>query len=168
MLRRLRPMRIVLGLTFIVALLLMTHGSAWAQSPGTIKGIVKDGETGDLLDYANVIIKGTTRGTMSLGGGGNGRWAVKVLHVLDHYLPHHSGYTFRSSNLLEQQRNLGLSPVVPTGTSPWVPSAICQSTNASSAASSISPSLNGVTRATREPLNISLVSDHSEFCCAVR
>ena len=70
MLRRLRPMRIVLGLTFIVALLLTTHDSAWAQgSPGTIKGIVRDGESGDLLDYANVIIKGTTRGTMSLGGG---------------------------------------------------------------------------------------------------
>ena len=42
----------------------------WAQGgPGTIKGMIKDGETGDLLDYANVIIKGTTRGTMSLGGG---------------------------------------------------------------------------------------------------
>jgi len=39
---------------------------------------------------------------------------VKVLHVLDHYLPHHSGYTFRSSNILENQRSLGISPCVLT------------------------------------------------------
>ena len=68
MLRRLRLPRIVLGFSIIVAALLWTTGDAWAQG-GTIKGIIKDGETGDLLDYANVIIKGTTRGTMSLGGG---------------------------------------------------------------------------------------------------
>jgi len=39
---------------------------------------------------------------------------MKVLHVLDHYLPYHSGYTFRTSNILEQQRALGMSPVVLT------------------------------------------------------
>ena len=89
MLRRLRLTRIVLGLTFIVAVLLMTHDAAWAQgAAGTIKGNVKDGETGDLLDYANVIIKGTSRGTMSLGGGmfyfrglAPGTYTIQVLYL---------------------------------------------------------------------------------------
>jgi len=39
---------------------------------------------------------------------------VKVLHILDHFLPHHSGYTFRSSNILEHQRRLGFAPTVLT------------------------------------------------------
>ena len=43
---------------------------AYAQSaPATIKGTVRDKESGDLLDYANVLLAGSTRGTMSLGGG---------------------------------------------------------------------------------------------------
>ena len=89
MLRRLRLTRIVLGLTFIVAVLLTTHDVARAQGAvGTIKGGVKDGETGDLLDYANVIIKGTSRGTMSLGGGmfffrglAPGTYTIQVLYL---------------------------------------------------------------------------------------
>ena len=32
---------------------------------------------------------------------------MKILHVLDHSIPLHSGYTFRSRNILEQQRKLG-------------------------------------------------------------
>jgi len=39
---------------------------------------------------------------------------MRVLHVLDHYLPYHSGYTFRSGNILAQQRAMGWRPVVLT------------------------------------------------------
>ncbi len=57
-------------------------------APATIKGIVKDGESGEMLDYANVLLAGTTRGTMSLGGGSfyfknlaPGTYTVKVLYL---------------------------------------------------------------------------------------
>ncbi|MBN2492758.1 MAG: glycosyltransferase, exosortase A system-associated [Planctomycetes bacterium] len=39
---------------------------------------------------------------------------MKVLHVLDHYLPYHSGYTFRTTNILAGQRELGITPVALT------------------------------------------------------
>ncbi|MDQ3002973.1 MAG: glycosyltransferase, exosortase A system-associated [Fibrobacterota bacterium] len=40
---------------------------------------------------------------------------MKVLHILDHYLPLFSGYTFRSSYILKNQKHvLGLDPVVVT------------------------------------------------------
>ena len=39
---------------------------------------------------------------------------MKVFHVLDHSLPLHSGYTFRSQNLFRAQRNMGYNPVVVT------------------------------------------------------
>ena len=89
MLRRLRLTRIVIGLSIILGALLTTADMARAQaSPGTIKGVVKDGETNDLLDYANVIIKGTTRGTMSLGRGmytfrglAPGSYTIQVLYL---------------------------------------------------------------------------------------
>jgi outer membrane receptor protein involved in Fe transport len=62
-------------------------GGAWAQV-GSIKGVVRDRESGELLDYANVLLAGTTRGTMSLGGGNfyfNGQpagdYTVKVLYL---------------------------------------------------------------------------------------
>jgi PEP-CTERM/exosortase A-associated glycosyltransferase len=32
---------------------------------------------------------------------------LRILHVFDHSLPLHSGYTFRSANILREQRNLG-------------------------------------------------------------
>lgn len=32
---------------------------------------------------------------------------IRVLHILDHSIPLHSGYTFRTANLLRGQRNLG-------------------------------------------------------------
>ncbi len=32
---------------------------------------------------------------------------MRILHVLDHSLPLHSGYTFRSASILRQQRALG-------------------------------------------------------------
>src|SRR5690606_20456135 len=51
---------------------------------------------------------------------------------------------------------VGVSPVVPTGTSPLVPSSICQFTNARKAFSSNAPSeSNGVTSAVIEPFSIS-------------
>ena len=56
--------------------------------PATIKGTVKDKESGEMLDYANVLLAGTTRGTMSLGGGvfyfngmAPGTYTVKVLYL---------------------------------------------------------------------------------------
>ena len=39
---------------------------------------------------------------------------MKVLHVLDHSLPLHSGYTFRSHNIMKQQKLRGWQPVVLT------------------------------------------------------
>lgn len=33
--------------------------------------------------------------------------SLKILHVFDHSLPLHSGYTFRSANILREQRRLG-------------------------------------------------------------
>ena len=32
---------------------------------------------------------------------------MKILHILDHSIPMHSGYTFRTRAILEQQRNMG-------------------------------------------------------------
>src|SRR5665647_1864595 len=59
---------------------------------------------------------------------------------------HHS-----TTRLCSSWLTVGLSPVVPTGTRPWVPSAICQLTRARKAASSSEPFLNGVTKAVNEP-----------------
>lgn len=39
---------------------------------------------------------------------------MKILHILDHSLPLHSGYTFRSQNLFRAQRQMGYEPVVVT------------------------------------------------------
>ncbi|SHJ57197.1 PEP-CTERM/exosortase A-associated glycosyltransferase, Daro_2409 family [Malonomonas rubra DSM 5091] len=39
---------------------------------------------------------------------------MKILHILDHSLPLHSGYTFRSQNLFRSQRKMGFEPVVLT------------------------------------------------------
>src|ERR1700730_5934795 len=66
---------------------------------------------------------------------------------------HHST-TFLCSSWLR----VGLSPVVPTGTSPWVPSAICQFTSARNAASSTEPFLKGVTKAVNDPRNFVLAA----------
>ncbi len=60
----------------------------------------------------------------------------------------HSSTTRRCSAWLR----VAVSPVVPTGTSPCTPPAIWRSTSARKAASSMAPSLNGVTRAGRTPL----------------
>src|SRR5262249_28214243 len=52
--------------------------------------------------------------------------------------------------------SVGLSPVVPTGTSPLVPSASCQSTSRGNAPSSREPFLKGVTSAVNEPWKLVL------------
>src|SRR5207245_3312206 len=39
---------------------------------------------------------------------------MTVLHVLDHSVPLHSGYSYRSRSIVEFQRRLGLRPVVLT------------------------------------------------------
>jgi PEP-CTERM/exosortase A-associated glycosyltransferase len=39
---------------------------------------------------------------------------LKILHILDHSLPLHSGYTFRTQNILEEQRKREWSPVALT------------------------------------------------------
>lgn len=39
---------------------------------------------------------------------------MKILHILDHSLPLHSGYTFRSDNIVRCQQQAGLTPVVVT------------------------------------------------------
>ena len=39
---------------------------------------------------------------------------MKILHILDHSLPLHSGYTFRSDNIVRCQQQAGLTPVLLT------------------------------------------------------
>src|SRR5215813_12262836 len=66
---------------------------------------------------------------------------------------HHS-----TTRLCSSWLSVGLSPVVPTGTRPCVPSAICQFTSERNAASSSEPFLKGVTRAVNDPLNFVLAA----------
>ncbi|KAF0221828.1 MAG: glycosyl transferase group [Geobacteraceae bacterium] len=39
---------------------------------------------------------------------------MKILHILDHYKPHFSGYVFRTASILRNQQALGLEPVIVT------------------------------------------------------
>src|ERR1700684_61641 len=74
---------------------------------------------------------------------------------------HHS-----TTRLCSSWFTVGLSPVVPTGTRPWVPSAICQLTKARKAASSSEPFLNGVTKAVNEPRKFvlaAMTSPHAHY-----
>jgi len=80
--------RTVTILLSALLLLVLGHTLAVAQAPGAIKGIIRDSETGEYLDYANVLLKGTNRGTMSLGGGvfyfqnlRPGTYTVQVLYL---------------------------------------------------------------------------------------
>src|SRR5438132_12573998 len=66
---------------------------------------------------------------------------------------HHS-----TTRLCSSWLTVGLSPVVPTGTRPLVPSEICQFTRPRKAASSSEPFLNGVTKAVNEPRNFVLAA----------
>ncbi len=102
MLRRHRIQWILPLLGLLVLASLATSGDVLAQgAPGTIKGVVKDGESGELLDYANVLLSGTNRGTMSLGGGifyfngmPPGVYTVKVLYL--GYAPMEQTITLRA------------------------------------------------------------------------
>lgn len=40
---------------------------------------------------------------------------MRILHVLDHSLPLHSGYTFRTLAIMREQRRLGWEPILLTG-----------------------------------------------------
>ncbi len=42
---------------------------------------------------------------------------MKVLHILDHSLPYLSAYSFRSSYMISQQRQMGITPIVLTSPS---------------------------------------------------
>src|ERR1700748_1670485 len=66
---------------------------------------------------------------------------------------HHS-----TTRLCSSWLTVGLSPVVPTGTRPLVPSEICQFTSERKAASSSEPFLKGVTKAGNEPRKFVLVA----------
>ena len=86
MLRRHRIHRVLPLLVFLLISVAAT-GDALAQV-GAIKGVVRDKESGEQLDYANVLLAGSTRGTMSLGGGvfyfnglPAGSYTVKVLYL---------------------------------------------------------------------------------------
>ena len=48
---------------FITALMLLAGASAFAQKNITVKGVVSDASTGELLPAATVIVKGTTKAT---------------------------------------------------------------------------------------------------------
>jgi PEP-CTERM/exosortase A-associated glycosyltransferase len=41
----------------------------------------------------------------------SGGFPLKILHILDHSLPIHSGYAFRSQNILREQRTRGWRPI---------------------------------------------------------
>ena len=47
--------------------------------------------------------------------GDAGRVLMKILHVLDHSLPVHTGYTFRTRNILKQQAARGWRTIQVTG-----------------------------------------------------
>lgn len=89
MLRRLRNTvaRPAVRLALLACILLPALASAQG-APGSIKGTIRDVESGEYLDYANVLLKGTSRGTMSLGGGvfyfqslRPGKYTVQVLYL---------------------------------------------------------------------------------------
>lgn len=81
--------RWTLSFLFLVFLISgLAPSAVQAQAPASIKGVIKDKETGEFLDYANVLLDGTGRGTMSLGGGAfsfidlrPGNYTVKILYL---------------------------------------------------------------------------------------
>ncbi len=90
-------------LLLVVAMTMPVDASAQG-APATIKGTVRDKESGELLDYANVLLVGTTRGTMSLGGGifyfngmAPGTYTIKVLYL--GYAPVEQTVTLRAGDI---------------------------------------------------------------------
>jgi len=105
MLRRPRFSWILPLVLFLLLVTVAMPGDTSAQgAPATIKGTVRDKESGELLDYANVLLVGTTRGTMSLGGGvfyfdgmAPGTYTIKVLYL--GYAPMEQTVTVRSGDI---------------------------------------------------------------------
>jgi PEP-CTERM/exosortase A-associated glycosyltransferase len=64
--------------------------------------VASEGDVTSRMERAPARTSGTQSGTL------------RVLHVLDHSLPIHTGYTFRSANILNEQRRRGWSPVAVT------------------------------------------------------
>ncbi len=88
MLRRHRTRWILSSLFLVFLISAIAPSLALAQAAAGIEGVVKDKETGEALDYANVLLEGTSRGTMSLGGGvfyfkglRPGTYTVKILYL---------------------------------------------------------------------------------------
>jgi outer membrane receptor protein involved in Fe transport len=89
MLRRLRNTVAKPAVRLALLAIVLVPALASAQgAPGSIKGVIRDMESGEYLDYANVLLKGTSRGTMSLGGGvfyfqglRPGQYTVQVLYL---------------------------------------------------------------------------------------
>jgi len=89
MLRRLRNTVVHPAVRLALLAGLLLPALAFAQgAPGSIKGTIRDVESGEYLDYANVLLKGTSRGTMSLGEGvfyfqglRPGKYTVQVLYL---------------------------------------------------------------------------------------
>ena len=89
MLRRLRNTVANPAVRLAALAIVLLPALALAQgAPGSIKGTIRDVESGEYLDYANVLLKGTSRGTMSLGGGvfyfqglRPGKYTVQVLYL---------------------------------------------------------------------------------------
>lgn len=95
----------VLALIALAALALPATIAA-QEAPGSIRGTIRDAESGEQLDYANVLIKGTTRGTMSLGGGTfffqglrPGQYTVQVLYL--GYAPEEKTVSVRSGEVTQ-------------------------------------------------------------------
>ena len=86
MLRRTRLTLAPPLLSLVLVVVLLAPAVALAQ--GSIKGVIRDIESGETLDYANVLLEGTSRGTMSLGNGvfyfkglPAGSYTVQVLYL---------------------------------------------------------------------------------------
>ncbi len=107
MLRRHRVQRIIKFASLCCLGSMFLASSVFAQElPGMIQGVVRDDETNEFLDYANILIKGTTRGTMSLGGGAfyfpglrPGTYTIQVLYL--GYAPEETTVTLRSGETVE-------------------------------------------------------------------
>ncbi len=92
---------------FLFLISAVVPGYLYAQgAPATIKGLIKDKESGEMLDYANILMEGTTRGTMSLGGGVfyfngmlPGTYTIKVLYL--GYAPMAQTVTVKSGEVVE-------------------------------------------------------------------
>ena len=116
MLRRPRFIWILSLILLLLVVATMMPGDASAQgAPATIKGTVRDKESGELLDYANVLLVGTTRGTMSLGGGifyfngmAPGTYTIKVLYL--GYAPVEQTVTLRAGDI--ESLNFDLETVI--------------------------------------------------------